>query len=147
MSWFITLIFYLATMLAVYGSVDAYMFRQVTDYDGKGIDYPKWLRKYIHIFWLIGLASWIMGICVFTLFSPSSGFKTLLTISLSTLAMSFVWDMAFSWLKSRTFTRSLKYWFYIPGVTIIGWHSKKAVITSYIIRALILVPVYIYLVK
>ncbi len=134
-------------MLTVYGFVDAYIFRKDVDYDGIDIDYPAWLRKYIHVFWLIGLASWIIGICLFTSTSPIGGFKTLLTISLSTVAISFTWDMAFSWLKSRTFTRSLKYWFYIPGVTVIGWHSEKAVIFSYIIRALLLVPIYIYLVK
>ena len=152
MNWFISLIVFITVMQIFGGLSDAWMYRNKADFDGKDVDYPDWLGNLSQIFWLGGFGLKFVGLPLFGIYSPLGPWKMFYIVILTAFSLSFIWDMTFSYMKTRTFTKSLKYWIlikktkYTPYIRI-GWESKQAVIASYIIRALILVPVYIYLVN
>ena len=129
--WFICTSLFLGLMEINFAIVDAELFRKKQDYDGEGVDIYPFVKKYIHLFWLVGLGVFLVGAMEVGIRSPLKHWQTLVITPAMFLTLGFIWDMTYSWLKTRTLTKSLKYWFHIPGVITIGWDSRSEVIGSY----------------
>jgi len=130
-----------------FGITDAYISRRKEDSDNIGWDYPFWVKKYIHIWWLGGLILNFSFIYWLAILSPFNIIKTFLIMMTIFFALSgLCWDITFAYIKTGKLIteKTMQWWLSIPGIIRISFKTRKDVIRFHIMRIIILLGMWVY---